>query len=692
MRNHIRPGGSATTGPWRHRVRRRWRSAVRACLVLAVLVTTALPAWPQEKTTDLTNQSIEDLMNVEVTSVSKTEEKLSKTASAVFVISQEDIRRSGATNIADLLRMVPGMDVAQINANAWAVSARGFNGRFSNELMVLVDGRSIYTPTFGGVFWEVLDMPLENIERIEVIRGPGGSIWGENAVNGVVNIITKKASETKGGMVVAGGGNLDRGFGTLEYGGNLGKNTDYRVYTKYLNQDSMPSLSGQDGGDGWHVLRSGFRIDSALSAKDTLTLQGDMYTGQEGNPTIYLPSITSPGVVNTEMQVPLSGGFLQAIWNRVASPRSDTTVQISYDNYERDDVLREGRRTFNVDFQHHFQPGDRQNVVWGLGYRDSNSDSDGTITVSLNPRDLETQLFSAFFQDEIALVPDRLYLTAGARLDHNYYTGFNFLPSARVAWVLNKRETLWAAISRAVRSPAATDASLRLNFGGFTPPGGIPVLFSLLGNPLIKDENLIAYEAGYRSTFSNHLSVDLTAYNTKYSDQETTEPDGSFLEDTPAPPHIVMAQTYKNLMYGETRGIEIAANWKATNRWMLSPGYAFEQIHMHLDTTSQDTTSVAGAAGSSPVQSAQVRSHLDLSQVLSWDTTVYFVGRLSDPINPSYTRLDTGLTWRWRERVSVSLVGQNLLKNSHQEDTDTTLSTTSTLIKRSVYGKLTWRY
>jgi iron complex outermembrane receptor protein len=692
MKNQIHSGRSATTGRWTHRVRRQRRSAMRMCLVIAALVTTAMPAWPQEKVADLTNQSIEDLMNVEVTSVSKTEEKLSKTASAVFVISQEDIRRSGATNIPDLLRMVPGMDVAQINANTWAISARGFNGRFSNELMVLVDGRSVYTPTFGGVFWDVLDMPLENIERIEVIRGPGGSIWGENAVNGVVNIITKKASETKGGMVVAGGGNLDRGFGTLEYGGSLGKSTDYRVYTKYLNQDNMPSLTGQDGGDGWHVLRGGFRVDSALSAKDTLTLQGDMYTGQEGNPTIYLPSITSPGVVNTEMQVPLSGGFLQAIWNHVASARSDITLQISYDNYERDDVLREGRRTFNVDFQHHFQRGDRQNVVWGLGYRDSNSDSDGTITASLNPRDLDTQLFGAFFPDEIALVPDRLYLTVGARLEHNYYTGFNFLPSARVAWVLNKREMVWVAISRVVRSPAAIDASLRLNFGGFTPPGGTPVLFSLLGNPHIDDENLIAYEAGYRSTFSSHLSVDLAAYYNNYSDQETTEPDGSFIENTPAPPHIVMAQTYMNLMHGETHGIEIAANWKATNRWTLSPGYALEQIHMHLDPASQDTTSVAGAEGSSPAQSAQVRSHLDLPRSLSWDASAYFVGRLTDPINPSYTRLDTGLTWKWHERVSVSLVGQNLLKNSHLEFTDATQSTRSTLVKRNVYAKLTWRY
>src|SRR5271170_6796176 len=233
---------------------------------------------------DLTQLSLADLMNVEVTSVSKKEQKLSRTASAIFVITSEDIRRSGATNIPDLLRMVPGVDVAQINGNTWAISVRGLNGRFSNELLVLLDGRNVYTPTFGGVFWDVLDTPLEDIERIEVIRGTGGTIWGANAVNGVINIITRKAAETHGGSVVAGGGNLDQGSGTAQYGGALGKNTDYRIFTKYFNQDHLPGLNGSNGGDGWHLLRGGFRADSMLSAKDTLMVQSDLYTGAEVSP------------------------------------------------------------------------------------------------------------------------------------------------------------------------------------------------------------------------------------------------------------------------------------------------------------------------------------------------------------------------------------------------------------------------
>ena len=255
------------------RVRHLGRRAGRILVLLGVAILTAIPARPQQMPADLTKVSIEDLMSVKVTSVSKKEEELSRTASAIFVITQEDIRRSGATNIPDLLRMVPGMNVAQINANTWAIAGRGLNGEFANELLVMVDGRAVYTPTTGGVFWDVLDIPLEDIERIEVIRGPGGSVWGANAVNGVINILTKKASETKGAMLVTGGGNLDQGFGTAQYGGSVGKNFDYRVYTKYLNQDHMPGLTGEDGGDGWHMLRGGFRADGALSAKDSLTIQ-----------------------------------------------------------------------------------------------------------------------------------------------------------------------------------------------------------------------------------------------------------------------------------------------------------------------------------------------------------------------------------------------------------------------------------
>jgi len=437
----------------------------QGCFVLALAALLSIPVSAQNPPASLASESLEDLMNIKVTSVSKQEQKVSGAAAAIFVITAEDIRRSGATNIPDLLRMVPGVDVAQINANTWAVSVRGFNGRFSDTLLVLIDGRTLYTPTFDGTFWDVVDLPLENIERIEVIRGPGGSVWGANAVNGVINIITKPAAETQGTLVQTAAGNLDEGSGTLQYGGTLGAKTDYRVFTRYFNQDHMAGVSGPDGGDGWHIMRGGFRADSILSTKDNLTIQGDLYSGREGQAEPYLASITSP-LELVEVGVNLSGGFIQGIWNHAFSSRSNTTLQVSYEQYKRDDLVVENRGTVDVDFQNHFLWGERQNIIWGLDYRASRSASVGSLAASLDPADFTVHLFSSFIQDEFALVPDRLHVTLGAKLEHEYYNGFAFMPSASVVWTPTDHQTLWAAVSRAVQTPSAITASVRYNFGG----------------------------------------------------------------------------------------------------------------------------------------------------------------------------------------------------------------------------------
>jgi iron complex outermembrane recepter protein len=662
----------------------------RTLLIATASIFMAPQIWPQESASDLGAKSIEDLMNIEVTSVSKTTQKISRTASAIFVISQDDIRRSNATNIPDLLRMVPGVDVAQIDSNTWAISVRGLNGRFSNELLVLLDGRSVYTPTFDGVNWDVLDLPLEDIERIEVIRGPGASVWASNAVNGVINIITKKASGTSGGMIVAGGGSIDQGFGTAQYGADIGKNTAYRVYTKYFNQDHFPDDRGEQGGDGWHLASAGFRTDSVLSSHDSLTLEGSLYAGREGNPDFEVTSLILPPVL-TYRQVNLGGGFVQTVWDHTTSSTSGTSLQLSYDNYERNDVLGETRGTLDVAFQNHFAWGQRQKLVWGVEYRYSMSHTVGSLTVSLDPPNRNTSLFSSFVQDEIALVPDRLFVTVGTKVERDVYSGWNAQPSAQVAWTPTARRTFWAAFADVYRTPAAIDASIVNNLGGFTGPEG-PVAFRLLGSSAYGNERTITYEAGYRMSVAEKLSLDANAYYNTYSHQETYEPGVPFLEFTPAPPHLVMPLFSANLLHGESTGSEIAMNWKPASRWMLSPGYAFQEIHLHLAPQSHDTTSVGVGEGSSPVHSAQLRSHLELPRNLSWDISIYFVGRLADPVIPSYTRLDTGLTWHWNERSSFSLVGQNLLKDRHEEYVDSTGSAATTLIKRSVYAQFRWQF
>jgi iron complex outermembrane receptor protein len=467
---------------------------------------------------------------------------------------------------------------------------------------------------------------------------------------------------------------------------------DYRVYTKYLNQDHLPDTGGPDGGDGWHMLRGGFRIDSALSSKDTLMFQGDMYSAREGIPTVDFPSVTATARQNIEQLGNLSGGFIQGVWDHTSSLRSDTTVQVSYDRFVRDDLLREDRKTLDLEFQHHYSGWARQHITWGLSYRYSASNTIGDLTASFVPADLATQRFGSFVEDEIAIVPDRLYLTVGTKLEHNYYTGFNLMPSARVAWAPSPHHTLWAAASKADRTPSRIDASARSTLSGFPGPGGIPALVTFIGNPHVKNERLINYEAGYRTTVLKQVSIDLTVYYNNYGDQETTEPSTPFMENTPAPPHLVLPVTYRNLMHGETHGLEVAVNWQPTHRWTLSPGYAFEEIHIRLDAASQDTSSVSGAEGSSPNHSAQLRSRLILWHDLAWDTSAYFVGRLTNPSEASYTRLDTGLSWNFRERASLSFVGQNLLKDRHEEFVDTTGTARTTLVKRSAYVKLSWQF
>ena len=639
---------------------------------------------------DLTALSLEQLSTIKVTSVSKKEQDLAKAAAAIYVITQEDLRRSGATSIPEALRMVPGVQVAQIDANKWAVSARGFNGRFANKLLVLIDGRSVYTLLFSGVYWDMHDLMLEDIDRIEVIRGPGATMWGSNAVNGVINIITKHTRDTQGALLTSGTGNQEQGFGALRYGAKVGENLHYRVYTRYFNRDSFVTPDGLPAQDGWRNLHSGFRLDWQGADRDSVSVQGSVFDGQSDQ-TIRLTSLQPPLQRSVHEPIRPSGGHLLGRWDHGFSDTSDMALQLYYDRSKRGDAVGlETHDTFDVDFQHRWALGARHELLWGSGYRGTTDQIEGTFDVSFNPASRGVHLFSAFVQDEWDLLDDRLTAVVGARLENNSYSGFEMQPNLRLLWSPHARHTGWASIARAVRSPSRSNRDIRINFAAF-PQRGSTTLLSIFGDPDFESENLLAYEMGYRFQSSKRFSLDVATFFNSYGDLVTSEPDLPFFEVDPAPAHLVIPFRFGNQMSGETYGVETAANFRLTDYWKLSASYSWLEMQLHRDASSRDADAEA-AEGESPTQQFQVRSYLNLPWKLQLDSSLYFVGSLPELSVPGYTRVDTRIGWRPHRRLDLDLVLQNLLDDRHLEFFAFNLGIQPAEVRRSFYGKMTWRF
>jgi iron complex outermembrane receptor protein len=637
-------------------------------------------------------------MNIEVTSVSKKEERLFRTAAAVYVVTQRDIRRSGLTSIPELLRMAPGLDVARIDGNKWAISARGFNGRFANKLLVLIDGRSIYAPQTSGVYWEVQDLLLEDIERIEVLRGPGGALWGANAVNGVINIITKRARETQGGLVTAGGGTEEQGFGGVRFGAKIGESAFYRVYAKYFNRSGLVDALGNDANDGHEAVRGGGRIDWQVTNRDLVTIQGDVArTNIRETATTVSPA--DPFAPLTNRPGDFIVGNLLGRWSRAISERSDIALQVYYDRYKRDVfVLPERLDTFDADFQQRLTIGKRHTMVWGLGSRFVNHDTDSTSIspVQFNPREESFRLLSGFAQDEISLFKDRLRVVLGAKLEQfteveESESTFNAQPSVRLSWMPRERQTVWGAISRSYKALARNDTDIRINLAAFPGPGGTPAILALFGNDDLKQETVLAYEAGYRAELNGKLSVDIAAFYNLYDRLRTQEPLTPFFETDPQPAHLVIPLLFSNLMRGETYGAETLLNVNATDRWRLSGSYSFLRMKLRRYAESRDDLA-EGAEGASPRHQFQFHSYLSLPRGFEMDSALYYVSRLSIPQVPAYARLDVRFGWSLEERFEIGFAGQNLLDSRHLEFTGLNLAVRSSLVQRCAYGKVTWRF
>jgi iron complex outermembrane receptor protein len=650
----------------RSRTSARRRQAPLICLMLTLFVgEPAVGAGDTVASTgDLKRLSVEELMNLEVTSVTKEPQKLLQAAAAIYVITRDQILRSGARSVPDMLRLAPNLQVAQITSSSFAVSARGFNGSAASKLLVLIDGRSVYTPYHSGVSWDVQDVLPEDVERIEVISGPGATLWGANAVNGVINIVTRRSSDTQGPMVDAGAGNLEQ-RGSVQYGGQIGAAGHYRAYADSFHFGHNLTADGMNAHDDWHKTQGGFRMDWAPPG-DLVTLQGDFYGGSE-----------------TEASPPdesVAGQNLVARWNHELGGDSGLQVQAYFDHlrFSLPGIATDELYTYDLDIQHSFSIGKRQNIVWGGGYRLQYDDFptvlSATQLLTFIPKDRKLALGNIFVQDTIA-INQTVKLILGAKAEDDPYTGWQALPNARLSWGLSDEQMIWAAASRAVRAASRLDRDLYEILG--------PLVVIRGGD--FQPEKLTAYELGYRAQTTSDSSVSVSTFYNVYDDLRTAEysPGGQ------------LPVMFANLMEGETYGAEVWGTYQVRDGWRLDAGASWLRKNLRFKPGSAQIAGTA-IAGDDPSYQASLSSTMFFARQGLFYLGLRQVGSLPDPASPAYTALDARLAWDLSPSLQLSLQGQNLIHSHHLEFGTAVaplqLGATGVETGRSVFGRVTWGY
>jgi iron complex outermembrane recepter protein len=693
----------------------RWKVAATSLFsVLFFSLSSVPPCWSQAEqsdqssTSDLKQLTLEQLGTVEVTTASKEPEEVWNTPAAIYVITQEDIRRSGATSVPEILRMVPGVEVARIDSDHWSVGIRGFGSEFSKSVLVLIDGRSVYTPLFAGVYWEIQNVLLEDVERIEVIRGPGGTIWGANAVNGVIDIITKSAKETHGGLASVTGGDVDQGIGEFRYGGGIGNRFDYRIYGLAFGRDAEfhPAFVGpnqtpvdHDPFDAWQMGQEGFRTDWQVDSRDSLTVQGDAYKGYDGervDVSLYSP----PSIDQFDDPHNDSGGNVLGRWRHQVDSNADFQLQMYYDRTSQlSPQLNETRNTVDIDFLYHLDL-DRNDLSFGAGARWSpDSITQKFETLDFEPHQETDSIYSWFVQDGISIIPKVFSVVVGSKFEHNNYSGFEIQPNVRAIWTPTAHQSFWAAVTRAVRTPSRLDTDLQLTDFLAEAPGGPPLYLRIVGNKQFKSEQLLGTELGYRTLLTKTLFLDVAYFYNNYTDLYGYGPDTLLVESVPPPTRVVAQIPLTNATKGDTTGIEIGPDWKPLRWWELKGSYSF--LHLFVENNSHagafNSLITASDNGSSPHHQIQMQSQFNLPKKFEFDLTYRYVsalpGQTSVPAGPTvsaYSTADTRLGWQPYHDLELSFVGQNLLQDHHAEfggDDGPLVG-----IRRSFYGKVTWRH
>jgi iron complex outermembrane receptor protein len=657
----------------------------RKAPTLAVLIGVTLlgaASWTGAQTGDLFEMSIEELGQISVVSMARRAEELTESAAAVYVITAEEIRRSGARTIPDALRLAPGVEVARNGTSSWTISMRGFNSDLSNKLLVLIDGRSVYSPLYAGVFWDAQDTLLADIDRIEVIAGPGGTIWGTNAVNGVINIITRSAADTHGFYAETGGGRGEEGFAALRYGGAIGESVDARVYVKHFERDNSSLSDGADVRDEWRGSQAGFNLRWEATDNDTVTLRGDVYDSEQdvltrGDFTIgTLPDEDVPGAVDVE------GHNIVGRWRRTLAGGGGTRLQVYFDHTDRriPGSFDEKRDTYDVDYQHDLTAYGRHRLTWGTGLRVTSDELDNTLFASFLPPERTDRTWTAFVQDRIAFRGEAVLLTVGSKFESNDYTGFEHQPSARVAWTVDTRQSIWGAVSRAVRTPARLNSDLRL----FAPITDLPPPFyvNVNGDPAFESEELLAIEGGYRLLVTDALSFDVAVFDNEYDELQTTEFISQTVETDPVP-HTLLTARIGNGMQGETYGGTAALTWQSTERWRLRFHYSRLEMDLRLKPGSSDTGAL-DIAGNSPKHQLAFHGVGELRNGLGIYAGARYVDALPNLGIPRHLTVDVSLGWSPTEKLSTSLTVRSLNDTRHVEYGPLA-------IDRSVFLSLAWR-
>jgi iron complex outermembrane receptor protein len=643
---------------------------------------------------DLSDMSLEDLMNVQVTSVSKKSESIADAPAAVTVIDQDAISRSGFSTIPDLLRLVPGLDVARINSYTWAVSSRGLNDQYANKLLVLQDGRTLYSPVDGGVFWNSADYIIQDLDRIEVIRGPGATLWGSNAVNGVINITTKDARDTQG-WLVGGRGSEDDSDLWARYGGKIDSNTFYRVYFKgKYNEgfDSNPSLTPaiNDGSDHWYAMRGGFRLDKHPSDNDAITWQGE-FANEQIRVSSPVPVSQPPFITRMLFNGSGTSGNMLGRWSHSFNEDSDFAIQMYYD-YLSEDRGTAGfdQNAIDIDAHDRFMLGKANEITWGAGYRIYFTHNPDVLATTWNPVNQTRSLYNVFLQDKLTILPDHLFLTGGTKVEHNDFTGFELEPSGRLLWTPDKNNSFWASVSRATRSPSDIDTEIRTTYATFAVPNGaggtVPGRIEAMGNPEFSSEKLVAYEAGYRVQLCKPVSLDISAFYNHYTSLQGLSIGNPIPGST-----VIIPARLANAERGFTTGLEIASTVAVNDRWRLAASYSLlytklEAVPGYANVNFQTDN------GAAPRNQAQLHSYLDITRQLHFNAGLYFVDRVPEFQIPAYVSTDLNLTWEPQDGLELMVGVNNLVDNNHPEYGTTANQGYADQVPRTVYAQVSWSF